>query len=131
MITTLITVVTLSLVTATVSLTLSGAEVFASLRRWCLKWFPWIGKLMKCPYCVSHYVSLALVFYYQPRVVQSDFWLVDMVVSVFLVVALATLFSWPMRLAFEWRSDAQRELENENRELAETLEKLIKEREGG
>jgi len=51
----------LSLATASITMTLSKAKIFAWLREWLLVHVPFVGKLLSCPYCTSHWVSLALM----------------------------------------------------------------------
>jgi hypothetical protein len=44
-----------------VSQTITRERIFAPLREWLGGKATWLGYLVSCPYCVSHYVAFALV----------------------------------------------------------------------
>lgn len=84
---------TLSLVVATASLTLTKAKVFGALRRWVARRSKWLGELIHCPYCASHWISLLLVVVYRPCLTAHRIAVLDYLVSMLVVVAAATLWS--------------------------------------
>ncbi|MBI4415235.1 MAG: DUF1360 domain-containing protein [Candidatus Kerfeldbacteria bacterium] len=85
-------VIILALATAAISVTMAKARIFASAREWIAARNGWLGELAACSYCTSHWVAIALVAVYRPVLVRQ--WIViDLFVSVFVVVALASLVS--------------------------------------
>jgi len=82
----------LALATAAISVTVSRARVFASAREWIAARSSWLGELVSCSYCTSHWVAIALVAIYRPVLIPQ--WVVvDFLVSVFGVVAIAAVVS--------------------------------------
>lgn len=78
----------LSLAVSAISVTLSKAGVFQSLRDWITSRNAWLGKLISCHYCTSHWVSFIMVLVYQPRICHA--WLpFDLIVSAFVMVGIA------------------------------------------
>lgn len=82
----------LALATAAISVTVSKARVLASAREWIASRNNWLGELVSCSYCTSHWVAIALVAIYRPVLV-SQWIIVDLLVSVFGVVAIAAIVS--------------------------------------
>ena len=52
-----ITFILLVLAVSTGTLTLSRSEVFEPFRIFCNKRIPFVGRMLKCPYCTAHWVS--------------------------------------------------------------------------
>jgi len=86
-------VLALSLVVSTTSVTVGKARVFRGLRAMTAGWGEWWGALFHCPYCLSHWIALALVLVYRPRVIHGPFPAIDELVSLFAIVALASVWS--------------------------------------
>jgi hypothetical protein len=86
-------VIVLSLVVSTTSVTVTKARVFREVRHIAARHGSWLGDLMRCPYCISHWISLLLVTIYRPCIVRSGVALADCLVSVFVIVAIATVWS--------------------------------------
>ena len=80
----------LALATSAVSVTITRGSIFNKQRSWLLgKYLP-LGKLVSCPYCLSHWVSAMFVAVYQPVVV--SLWIgIDLLVSVLVIIALAAI----------------------------------------
>lgn len=112
----------LSLPVAAISVTITKASIFHPLRNWVAEHSEWVGKLFTCPYCMSHWVSFVLVACYQPRVFQL-WWLLDLILSGFAVVAVSALVSGVIVHLVFAESENRRELEQENKELREALER--------
>lgn len=89
----------LSLVVATVSMTLSKAKIFKSLREFLEKKSQWLGELIHCPYCTSHWVALFFVVLYRPVIIKG-IPVFDYIVTVFVVVCLASFWSFIICHAF-------------------------------
>jgi len=88
----LVQVAFLSMALAAVSITITKTGVFSSLRAWIDERNDWLGELIHCPYCTSHWLTFAVVAFYQPRPIESGVFLVDMVVSTFAIVCLTAWF---------------------------------------
>lgn len=85
-------VTAIALATMAISLTTSRALVFAPFRMWVASKSSWLGELVSCFYCTSHWVAIALVVIYRPVLVQK--WLpLDFFVSVFVVVAISAVLN--------------------------------------
>lgn len=82
----------LSLATAAISVTISKARVFASARQWVAERNKWLGELLSCSYCTSHWVAIAFVAIYCPVIIAQGN-IVDLIVAVFTVVAMAAVVS--------------------------------------
>lgn len=76
---------------ASISYTITMTELFAPVRSWSQKLGHMIGYLFTCFYCMSHWVVIAAVLIYRPRLIQSDLLSVDLIVSVFFTITLAAL----------------------------------------
>lgn len=85
-------VTALALATAAISTTISRAHVFASPREWIASRSTWLGELVSCSYCTSHWVAMTLVAIYRPVLITQ--WIIaDLLVSMFAVVAIAAIVS--------------------------------------
>jgi hypothetical protein len=114
-------VVILVLPTAAISVTITRASVFEPLRVWVGQNSKWLGKLISCPYCLSHWVSFLMVAIYQPVVIQSSLRLVDLLSSAFAIVALTSPISWLV-----YRSFKSMEPQAESDEVKMLREALLK-----
>lgn len=92
----------LALATAAISVTVSKAKVFSGVRERIARRSHWLGELLTCPYCTSHWVAFALVAIYRPVLVRAWF-PVDLLVSAFVVVALAALLMGLILIAMPMR----------------------------
>lgn len=91
----------LSLAVASLSLTITKAQVFGSLRSWVDSKNGFLGKLISCPYCASHWIGLVMVVYYQPVLVPSPILFFDLAISLFAVVTLSSFATGLIWRAFE------------------------------
>lgn len=84
-----------SIATSAISLTISRAKIFEWLRKGLLRRRPpgkFLAELVSCPYCVSHWVALALVWAYPLRFTEGYFWL-DLIVLTAAVVGISAVIS--------------------------------------
>lgn len=82
----------LALATSAISVTTSKARVFTSVRSWIASHNKWLGDLVSCTYCTSHWIAIAFVAIYRPVVIKQ--WIVvDLVVSMFVTVAISAVMS--------------------------------------
>lgn len=87
------TCLVIALASSSISLTLTQTELFAPLRALAARIHPMIGHLAHCFYCTSHWVVIAGIAIYQPTLVSSGTIVVDLIVSTFVTVSLATYMS--------------------------------------
>jgi hypothetical protein len=97
-------VAVLALAATAVSLTITRATIFAAFRAWVVSRSAWLGKLVSCPYCTSHWVAFALVGAYRPVLVPC--WLpLDLAVSAFAMVTLSAAFGGTVLLLLPMHGD--------------------------
>ncbi|HSI21265.1 MAG TPA: DUF1360 domain-containing protein [Verrucomicrobiae bacterium] len=90
----------LALAVSALAVTVSKGKVFIPFREKVAKWSSWWGELITCPYCLSHWLALVLVLIYQPRPVQSNIYLLDLLVSTMVVVAISAFSAGLILRAF-------------------------------
>lgn len=95
-----VVVVTLSLAVAAISMTIAKGKIFLPLRQWVEDRNEWLGNLVSCPYCTSHWVAVVVVALYQPKLTSFTFGIVDLIVSVFAIVTLSSFFAGLIYRAF-------------------------------
>jgi hypothetical protein len=96
----LYTLLMLALVSATVSVTVSRASIFNRPREWLSDRSEFFGKLLSCPYCLSHWVAFALVAVHHPQVLPVH-WAVNFLTASFAVVTLTAFMMGGMFAAFQ------------------------------
>lgn len=85
-------VVVLALATAAISVTISKAQVLSSFRDWVADHSAWLGDLISCHYCTSHWVAIGFIAIYHPFLVRK--WTVsDLFISLFATVAISAVVS--------------------------------------
>jgi len=90
----LVTLFTLSLAAASISFLVTETKLLLPVREWVKRKNAPLGELFSCGYCFGHWVSLALVGMYRPRVL-AGWWPADFVFTVFAVAWLAG-FQWAL-----------------------------------
>ena len=92
---TLITLFLLSGAVSAISVTVSRSHVFGPMREQMEILNPWLGRLVRCAYCTSHWGSFAVCFIYQPYFLDSGymFGLVDWFVAAMVMVGIASLWT--------------------------------------
>lgn len=82
----------LSLACGAASLVLTKSAVLNGLHSWLEKRSPFVGEMLSCPWCTSHWVALGLVLAFGPVAIGQGWlaWLLAYPVSVFALVALST-----------------------------------------
>lgn len=97
---TLVTVVALALAVSACSMTITKAKVFKGLRAAIEQRSTWLGGLLKCPYCTSHWLAVGAVVIYRPHPVDCGFLALDLAVAALAIVALAAFSSGLIYRAF-------------------------------
>lgn len=96
----LLVLLILALANATISVTLNRASIFDAPRGWLAKKSEFLGKLLSCPYCLSHWVAFALVGIYRPQVLDAH-WVLNFLTASFAVVTLTTFCVGLMFASFQ------------------------------
>ncbi len=92
--------VVLALAASSISITLTQTELFVPLQKLADKCGHMIGYLFKCFYCMKHWVAIAGVAVYQPRIIVSQYIVIDYIVSIFFIVTLSSFISGLMFKVF-------------------------------
>lgn len=104
--------IVLTFAVATVSITLTKTHLFQPFRAWLVKkrsnsesvilWavYHWFSRLLECPYCVAHWVSLTGVLVFNTRLVETSFIPLDYFVSALAVTSSSTLVILLLWLGF-------------------------------
>lgn len=82
----------LSIVTASISFTVTETKLFMPVREWVKKRNAFLGELLSCGYCFSHWIAFALVAIYRTRLFES-WWLLDYFLTA-LVIAWLSGIQW-------------------------------------
>jgi hypothetical protein len=85
-------IIYLSLVTASISFSVTETKLALPLRDWVKKKNYFLGELISCSYCFGHWVALALVVLYQPRLFEF-WWPLDYFLTALLIAWLGS-FQW-------------------------------------
>jgi hypothetical protein len=80
---------------AVISMAVTMSSIFQPFRTWLGKKNKWLGKLFSCPYCFSHWVSLAMVL---ALGLQLPFWShwMSTIALTFSLIVLSAPFSWAL-----------------------------------
>jgi hypothetical protein len=93
----MLTLVLLALATSAISLTLTKSHITEHLRSWVKSKSLFWGKFAGCAYCVSHWVSFALVLWVGPEwlafTVVPYAPIANFVILAFAIVALSTIIT--------------------------------------
>lgn len=84
--------IVIALAVSGASMTVAKAVIFEPPRAWVDSRSRWLGDLITCPYCVSHWFAVGAVAWYSPLHLLG-FYPADLAVSSFAVVSLATFSS--------------------------------------
>lgn len=98
-------VAVLALAVAAIAVTTSKSRMFTPTRKWVAGRSNLLGELASCHYCTSHWVAFVLVAIYRPVLVPQWF-LLDLLVSVFAVVAIAAVISGVIIKLTPFQADA-------------------------
>jgi hypothetical protein len=96
----------LALATSAVSVTITRSGMFLGLRRVVASRNKWIGELLQCPYCMSHWVSLVFMWWYGVRILPGTYWMVDLLISALAVVSVASFFTLLVMLSYKLAAQA-------------------------
>lgn len=105
----MLTLVLLSAVVMGMSHTIAKERVFAPMRERLGGKSTWLGYLVSCPYCVSHWLAFMLVPLVGTYPLQIAFRLgwVEWVIEWFLASVLVTVIAAFLRVAFWWMDETQ------------------------
>lgn len=83
----------IALASANISITITQTEIFQPLRLLANKAGHMIGYLFHCFYCMNHWVVIAAMCIYQPRLITSPYPIVDWIVTTFVTISLSVFLS--------------------------------------
>jgi hypothetical protein len=92
--------VVLALAVSAACNTVTQAVIFAPVRKWVRRRNAWLGEVISCPYCFSHWVAALAIAAYRPVLVHSGFHFLDLVVSWLALIALSAFGSGLIIRAF-------------------------------
>lgn len=98
---------TIALAVGSASITIARTKIFKSLRRKIAYHSDWLGSLVRCPYCVGHWLSFLAIGIFRPHLISTDF--IDYVLAAFVTVALSAMVSGLIRYAFEGMNQADQD----------------------
>ncbi|WP_428240777.1 hypothetical protein [Gynuella sp.] len=75
------------------SITITQTELFASMRTWIAKKNTLLGHLFHCFYCLSHWIVFVFIALYRPTLIDGSYVLINLAVTAFVTISLATLIS--------------------------------------
>lgn len=81
---------------STVSFTITKSRFFSPLRDWFIRRNERLGKLLRCTYCMSHWVAaffVILLYIYSPVTMVTDVLFIDAAITIFATIGLATIFT--------------------------------------
>jgi len=97
---TLLAILFLSMASASLTVTLSRGKIFDRPRDWMARKSEFIGRLLSCPYCLSHWVAFAIVGVYRPQALPAQPMVNFFAVS-FAVVTLTALLIGAVFASFQ------------------------------
>ena len=129
----MLTIIFLALAASAISVTITRGKVFEGVRTFVKGHNKWGGDLISCSYCTSHWVSFVLTAIYQPRLIESRFYLVDVILSAFVIIAIASWSSVLILklLGFEDLKDENAVLTEVNKKLTTQLNAIKESLQGG
>ena len=89
----LATCLVLAFVVSGTSITITQTDIFEPLRNFLAAASPWLGKLIQCFYCTSHWIAFPVVAIYRPVLIHSGVRVIDYAVSAFFIVNAAMYFT--------------------------------------
>lgn len=90
----------LALAVGCIAMTVARSGLFRSLRLWVDRKSAFLGELVGCPYCMSHWLAVGAMVVYRPRLVTSDVAAIDYLVTGFALVAVSSLVAGLIFRAF-------------------------------
>jgi hypothetical protein len=86
----------ISMCVSTISITLTKGRPFSFLRNWAFKRSEWLGSLLSCTYCMSHWAAIViviLVYIYNPIVFITNILFIDAIITIFAIVSISTIIT--------------------------------------
>jgi hypothetical protein len=86
----------LSLAISAISYTISRTEIFKPIRKLICNRWNWLGKLISCPYCLSHWVSFVMIFYFYKTIS------VEVFILTFAMITLSAIWTGMISRSFDF-----------------------------
>lgn len=95
----------LALAAGVAATTITKAKVFQPMRLAFKARGPWLGYLVSCPYCASHWLVFAGQALYQVRLLHSGVPVADVIISCFPMIGAAAVIPPVLRRLFNFAPD--------------------------
>ena len=92
----LIELIIISLAVSSASYSISRTEIFKPIRLRICKAWPWAGKLISCPYCLSHWISFGSMFYFYKT------FSVEVLILTFAMITLSAIWTGMISRSFDF-----------------------------
>lgn len=83
-------IVVLGVATGAISMVLTKSTVLNFMHDWLEAKIPFLGEMLNCPWCTSHWVALFFVLVYRPQLI-NGWYPVDYLVSLFVIVVISAV----------------------------------------
>lgn len=84
-----------------ISFTISTTSIFKGLRDLVSKIHPKVEELIHCPWCLNHYIALALILVTGKYLVTDQGYIIDVIVTTFAITGLSGLLHYVLLRAYE------------------------------
>jgi hypothetical protein len=81
----------IALCNGVIAMTLTKAVIFHTFRQWLVDKSNFIGELIQCPYCTSHWIAAVAMVIWHPRFTDCGFLPVDYIATGFALTALSSM----------------------------------------
>lgn len=92
----LIELVIISLAVSSASYSISRTEIIKPIRLLICQGWPWAGKLISCPYCLSHWISFGTIFYFYKTLS------IEVVILTFAMITLSAIWTGMISRSFDF-----------------------------
>lgn len=76
---------------SSIAVTISTSKLFAPLVAKVQEYSKWLGQLVSCHYCLSHWIAMFAALFFPVEL--SNIWIVNWFVTAFALVTLSSVFS--------------------------------------
>ena len=99
----------IALAVSPISFTITKTKIFKPIRSWAFSKNKFLGELLECPYCSSHWISLLFCIIIVPQPIKSAFIIMNIIISTFVVVFFSSVFNFVIWWSYE-RMDIYNEI---------------------
>ena len=85
--------VVIAIASASISTTITLTELFRPVRHLANDLGYMAGYLFQCFYCMSHWIIIFAIAIYQPILIKSPYFIIDLIISVFFTLTISTFIN--------------------------------------